>query len=95
MHAVRWAYLSRLLDHLSLLPLLLLFFSPRAIEPLTMTGRQNEPGPCSLLNNVMSVYCAAAAWGRCHVLCAAYFLRGGPHAERPKNQGFIKGNGVK
>lgn len=38
MHAVGCAYLSPLLDHLSLLLLLLL--SPQAIEPLTMTVHQ-------------------------------------------------------
>lgn len=38
---LRRTYLSRFLDHLSLLLLLLLLlFSPRAIEPLTMTGHQ-------------------------------------------------------
>lgn len=37
MHAVSSAYLSRLLDHLSLLLLLL---SPQGIEPLTMTVHQ-------------------------------------------------------
>lgn len=43
----------------------------------------------------MSVYCAAAAWGICRVLCAAYFLRGRATCREAKNQGFIKGNGVK